>query len=204
MKLQRLEVALSGESIAHVGAVYAFSALVHQISTHIPILPFEEFAIIDSSRPDLQMTGTKTLLHLHLAPTNVSSPFIAVPRWILYCPPQITSLQMSRVVVDVDVMRGLYHTIPVLQYMSFRDSVIDLKVKSKRALTWGFLWHTAKQNGCHLRLIDVSFCAYLGSPDGPHAPAVQLNLLMKADAELLMHLHHHLWSRAHSKSLSSD
>jgi hypothetical protein len=189
MDLQRLEVVFSPCSDVQIGAVYAFSAFVHQISTHTPLLPFEDFVVIDSTRPDLQMFGTKTSFHLRLTPMDLSCACIAaVPRWILYCPPHLTSFHMSRIVVDVDVMRGMYHIIPALKDIHLRDCVIDLQVQSKRPLTWGFLWHTAKQNGCQLRSVSSICCTYLGYPLGPHTPDVQLDILLQTDAELLVDL----------------
>jgi hypothetical protein len=193
--LERLEVVLTASPNVHIGALYTFSALVAQVSTCRANLPFETIAIMDLSRPDVQMGGTKSAFEFRLAPSVESTPHIAPPKWVLLCPPQLTSLYLSRVAVCASGMRGLYHNIPDLEEIRLHDCAINLEVGPSPPPAWHFLWNAAKEVGQSLRSVDVSSCTYLGSPLPDHTPAAHLDVLMETDSQSLSGLREHLGSR---------
>jgi hypothetical protein len=174
---------------AHIGALYAFSALVAQVSICRALLPFGNIAILDLSRPDIQLSGAHSSFQLRLAPGPVASTaYVTLPKWISLCPPQLTSLHLSQAVIDAACIRGLYHNIPGLKEISLHGCAINLAVESSPPCAWHSLWNTAKEVGHCLRTVDIGACTYLGSA------TVQLDALLEADAQSLENLKHHLRS----------
>jgi hypothetical protein len=188
--LSKLELVLSASAHVYTGTLYAFSALVRQASASIPMLPFEHVAIIDLARPDIHIAGTKDAFELTL---TGSASHVGAPRWLSVCPPRITSLRMSRVLVDIDLMQGLYHLISDLREIHLDDCLVDLEGRFKKVLTWSFLWQTAQQNG-RLRLVDVRSCGYRRFPSesyDEHALLVQ----QKQDADAFKKLEESIRAR---------
>jgi hypothetical protein len=199
--MKRLEVVLTAPSNAHVGAFYAFSAVVSQLSACLPYLPSDELEVMDLSRLDLRITGTKSSFKLSLASKLEAAPYVSMPNWVFYCIPHITHLSLSRVIVDANLMRGLYHIIPSLHEIILSDCAINHELNMKPNLTWTFLWDTAKNNAKWLHTIDVTSCGYLGHTLELSEAAVQREELLKADGEFLAALKENARSRVLSEDL---
>jgi hypothetical protein len=199
--MKRLEVVLTAPSNAHVGAFYAFSAVVSQLSACLPYLPSDELEVMDLSRPDLRISGTKSSFKLSLASKLKAASCVSMPNWVFYCIPHITHLSLSRVIVDANLMRGLYHIIPSLHEMVFADCAINHELNMKPNLTWAFLWDTAKNNAQWLHTVDVTSCGYFGRNLEPREAAVQREALLKTDGEGLDALEENVRSRVLSEDL---
>jgi hypothetical protein len=189
--LNVLEILLGSQSAA-LDIHCTFSTFVMSVLSNMSTLPFHRLVVTDKSSPGLcvERDISKLLLHMDGAAVQGSA---RLPRWVYVNRFQLTDLSLQRVVLSNDSIRGIYHVIPSLQQMKFRECTIDMSADAAQTLLWAFLWNYARDSGSNLVSVHVERCGY-GRSGVPYDPVIPLEenlaiyLLLKDDARAWVEL----------------
>jgi hypothetical protein len=129
-----------------------------------------------------------------------SKEYTPLPRWIKVHLFDIVSVEIERGVFDNNMLRALYHRVPLLRCLVIRDSLIDFNADAGQTLSWSFLWEQALHTGDQLAVLDVTGCSYgrrkdKDQPLQPLEPGVALDMSLKRDARALGRLHERVEER---------